>query len=99
MNINAIGAEFPGAMTIDLYDGDTLVGTSADFAGSGTGFFGGVSGISFNKAVLRDWVDDTVYIDNLHFGTSGATIPAPGAVLLGTLGAGLVGWLRRRRSL
>jgi hypothetical protein len=97
--VNTLAAEFPGGLVIDLYDGPTLVGTSDQFGGAGAGFFGGVSDISFNRAVLRDPVDERVFIDNLHFGFTAAVIPVPGAVVLGVLGAGLAAGLRRRRVL
>ncbi|MGD2095496.1 MAG: hypothetical protein PVH77_10860 [Phycisphaerales bacterium] len=45
--------------------------------------------------------DDLVYQDNYRYeGTMQMTIiPAPGAVLLGSIGVGLVGWLKRRKTL
>ncbi len=47
---------------------------------------------------LSSWNEKPYTIwDNVEFGSS--YVPAPGALLLGSMGMGLVGWMRRRGSL
>jgi hypothetical protein len=90
----SIGAHFPGALRIDLYSGPNLVGSSAAFGGMGSGFFGGVtSGTPFTRAVLVDWFEPVVFIDELHFGGGAAvsTYCTAGTTTLGCVPA--VSWV------
>ena len=64
-----IGVDYPGAMKIELFNEGRLIYTSSDFGGGGAGKFAGLLSTDlFDGALLYDWIDGTVFIDDLHFG-------------------------------
>lgn len=85
-----------GTAVVDVYD--PAMGLLTSLSNTNTGVFTfGISGLGPIGYVYFNSIADPAGgdIDNLAFNA----IPAPGALLLGALGAGLVGWMRRRRAM
>ena len=93
--MNWIAMEHPGLLDIKVYDGGQLLysSTISGLASGSVFFMGLTSSTSFDKVVIRDPLDNFVFIDDLYFG---APVPAPGGVAV--LIAGLLMPVRRRRS-
>lgn len=85
-----------GTGVIDVYDpyGNLLANLSNTTTGVNTtdlSALGKIGMIYFNSFGDGAGAD----IDNLAF----SPVPAPGAIMLGGIGVGLIGWLRRRKTL
>src|SRR6185295_14980764 len=95
--VQSLGVDFPGALRMELFSGNTSLGSSANFGSSGQGFFGGViSDVPFDRAILSDWFAGDVYIDNLHV----APVPEPSTwALFGLAGLGAAFGYWRKRSI
>lgn len=90
-----------GPVVTEYFSGaDNLLATIVDGRGAGAVLFLGV--VSDEPIYKIRWTavggaQVNTGIDNVRLGAP--IVPAPGAILLGALGTGLVGWFRRRQTL
>ncbi|MBP7052680.1 MAG: hypothetical protein KBE65_16845 [Phycisphaerae bacterium] len=96
-----------GSVEIGLSDSASSFGTLI-FSGAPTSEtewtqfdYSFVASVDASFLTVRNGAEYNMYafVDNFSLVEGTAAIPAPAAVLLGSVGAGLVSWLRRRRTL
>jgi len=82
----------------NLVGSDLFVNPASSYAGHTLSVSSAISNIAWVEFYGVGLGNNSVFWDNFSF-EGASVIPAPSAILLGTIGAGCLGWLRRRRTL